>query len=360
MAKQKQKMMNIEFIRAVCSLGILVYHYSGHAASEFKLMRFYANGKWGGAIVALFFIMSGSMLYLNNKEIPSLRTFYYKRFKSLYPAYYIAFLVFFLFNVFKAKHFFYKEDCSPFTLILTVLGLDGYLNYAIPNYYLLGEWFLGAIVLLYALYPLVRYGIEKKTVKTTVIVTFLYLGVLLYNVFEADLTNLFCCLISFYIGMLLFKYPKVIKSFPVFLASAAVLFFLWFYELPFDLTFPWRSLIDHIMGFCLYITLLWAGELIMKQKILCKIFAWLGALSYPIFLLHHRIINAVLRIYNPIGVKDYLLTLAVILAITLVSSALLNFIVKRLFKSEAYRDFENMILKKPKEKTEIKEQKESV
>ena len=352
MPKKKEKMANIEFIRAVCSIGILVYHYSGHVKSGFKLFRFYANGNWGGTVVALFFIMSGAMLYLNNREIPSLKTFYYKRFKSVYPAFYIAFLTFFLYNVLKSKSFFYKTDCSPFTLILSVLGVDGYFNYAIPNYYLLGEWFLGALILLYALYPLLRYGIEKKTVATTAAVTALYAAVLLYNVFKADITNLFCCVISFYIGMLLFKYPKVLKSFPCFLISSAVLLFLCLYKLPFKFGFPLRSLTDHIMGFCFFTALFWIGDFVTKVGWIKTVFEKLGALSYPIFLLQHRVINGVLRIYNPTGVKDYALVLLIILAITLAGAWLLNFVTKKLLKSEAYRDFENMILKKRETQTD--------
>lgn len=39
-------------------------------------------------------------------------------------------------------------------MLLSLLGMDGYFQYRGPNYYLIGEWFFGAIVFLYILYPL--------------------------------------------------------------------------------------------------------------------------------------------------------------------------------------------------------------
>lgn len=347
MAKTKQKMANIEFMRAVCSLVILVFHFSETVISYFKPLCTTANSNWGGTVVTLFFIMSGAMLYLNNSEIPSLKVFYYKRFKSVYPTFYLTYFFFFMLHVIDKRKFFFISEISPFTLIYTLLGIDGYVSsYGIRNYYIIGEWFLGALIILYFIYPALRYGIENKTVFTSVAVTVLYAGVLLSNVFENVMTNIFSCMFSFYMGMLLFKYRKILKSVPVFLTSSAVFIFLTLYKLPVGLTDQVRSLIDHISGLCFFIMLFWIGEFLTRPKPLRTLFEKLGAISFPIFLLQHRVILYVTGKYNPIGIKDYMLELIIILAVTLSGSWLSWYITRKALSSGWYKDFENMILKK--------------
>lgn len=91
----KEKLISIEFIRVFCAIGIILHHFSTDVSAEFKPFLSFANGSWGDVIVTVFFVISGGMLYLNNNEIPSLKKFYYKRFKSIFPMFYIVFLLLF-------------------------------------------------------------------------------------------------------------------------------------------------------------------------------------------------------------------------------------------------------------------------
>lgn len=147
-----ERIASIEFIRAVCALGIIAFHVSCYTAPEAaKLLHTHSNGDFGGIFVGIFFLISGGMLYRNNRDIPSLKRFYFKRWKSIFPMFYITWLYYYLDNVIRTGTPFYGG--KPWALVLTLLGLDGYLAYRIDGYYIVGEWFLGAIVLLYALYP---------------------------------------------------------------------------------------------------------------------------------------------------------------------------------------------------------------
>ncbi|MBE6828509.1 MAG: acyltransferase [Ruminococcaceae bacterium] len=349
MAVRKKKLSDIEFIRTVCALGIVVYHLSCHVEGSFKLFFSYANGQWGDAVVMLFFMMSGSMIYLNNKEVPSLKTFYYKRWKSIFPAFYIGFLAFFMWDVLKYRHFLFREDVNPLSLVLTLFGIDGYFLYAVPSYYILGEWFLGALIMLYALYPALANGVRKRPYITAGIVTALYAWILVYNVFDIKLLrNFFSCLISFYLGILVMKYRDTIKKFPVFIGAAAVMLILAFVKFPVNDNISVKNLIEHVMGLSMYITFIWVGEFITRAKPLKILFEKLGALSYPVFLVQHQIIVRVLAVYSPLGAKDYMLTLAVILAITLASAFLLKLVTDFTVNSGAFKDLENMILGKRK------------
>ena len=59
----------------------------------------YANGSFGSLFVGVFFLISGGVLYYNYPEVKNLSTFYYKRWKSIFPMFYITFLFFFIRNV---------------------------------------------------------------------------------------------------------------------------------------------------------------------------------------------------------------------------------------------------------------------
>ena len=80
---------------------------------------------------------------------------YMKRWKAVYPSFYIAYIMLFIWYIRFNRTFFTGR--SPLTLVFTVLGMDGYLAGAVPTWYILGEWFLGAIILCYVLYPLIVY-----------------------------------------------------------------------------------------------------------------------------------------------------------------------------------------------------------
>lgn len=104
--KMKKKLHNIEFIRSVAAIGIICFHYACGTASEYKFMLTFANGIWGDIFVVIFFVLSGGLLYMNNEVILSPKEFYYKRFKTIFPSFYIAYLYFFLKNVIITKQFF--------------------------------------------------------------------------------------------------------------------------------------------------------------------------------------------------------------------------------------------------------------
>ena len=135
MDNRKPKIQEFIFIRAICAVWIIIFHFSCYSHSAISNLHYNANSQWGSPIVAVFFILSGAALRYNNKTIPSIRIFYYKRWKSVFPAFYIAFAFLFLENVFKNGDLFYSAE--PWTIVFSILGIDGYVN--IPNYYIIGE-----------------------------------------------------------------------------------------------------------------------------------------------------------------------------------------------------------------------------
>lgn len=159
-SRNKKKLSEIIIARACCSIGIIIFHYFYHSKGNFKLLYKTANSNWGFLFVTCFFCISGSVLYYNYPCVNSIKNFYYKRWKSIFPGYYICFIYFFIKNVFKYHKFFYNGHWVR--LIFTIFGMDGYLGYRFKTYYLIGEWFLGSIIIIYFLYPLLSYLVHKN------------------------------------------------------------------------------------------------------------------------------------------------------------------------------------------------------
>ena len=91
----------------------------------------------------------------------------------------------------------------------SLIGLDGYLSYRITTYFIVGEWFLGAIIIIYALYPLLLWFLNKNIFLTYCIMGFSYFIIYKTNIFMIiKEINLITCINSFYFGMISIKYKR--------------------------------------------------------------------------------------------------------------------------------------------------------
>lgn len=89
--------------------------------------------------------------------------------------------------------------------------MDGYTIYKIPNYYLIGEWFLGCIILMYLLFPIIRILYKKNAWATFGIYVLFYILLVKFYPFEMDISrNVLIKLVDFMFGMLFAK--KIKKS----------------------------------------------------------------------------------------------------------------------------------------------------
>ncbi len=135
----------IDELRGLLAIGIALFHFfaEGHYYGSWATHN--ATADWGSVIVYIFFIVSGICLYKSNSVV-RLPYFYYKRWKSIYPSFYIAWIVFYILRTATTGSL-NPDSASLWTIPLTVFGVDGYFLYLAPNFYLIGEWFLGAIII---------------------------------------------------------------------------------------------------------------------------------------------------------------------------------------------------------------------
>ena len=86
----KQRDDALDFVRLVAAVMIVVFHFNSMFAPKGDVsagpLR-YANGSFGNFGVALFFLLSGYALMLRYGQACPLKTFYKKRFLSIYPLY---------------------------------------------------------------------------------------------------------------------------------------------------------------------------------------------------------------------------------------------------------------------------------
>ena len=127
------------------------------------------------------------------------------------------------------------------------------------NYYILEEWFLGAIIIVYILYPIIVKLLNKKEKLTTLIIVVLYLLTLNYKMLNQDsFRNIFSFIFSFYIGMLLTKNKEIYDVKEIYITSIILLIL----------------------------------SSILPINIISKV-------SYEIFLLQHVIVYTMLKLANP-------------------------------------------------------------
>lgn len=164
---QKDRIFYLDFIRSIAVLLIIFFHYNCATtrivSSDVTLFPYY--GYAGTLGVSMFFILSGASLTLSTQNNYSIIDFYKKRFAAIFPLFWFTYILLTLVRVITAQPNPFAGR-NPLTFILTICGLDGFLLYKIPNYYLIGEWFLGCLIILYILFPLIRhvFNINKSIV----------------------------------------------------------------------------------------------------------------------------------------------------------------------------------------------------
>lgn len=335
---------NIEFIRAVCAIGIICFHFAHGADININFAVDTANGAVGSILVVVFFALSGGVLYYNHPYITSISRFYYKRWKAIFPSFYIAYSGLYLIKVHRGAAFFYDSEAAPWTIVLSVLGIDGYFEYAIHDYYILGEWFLGAIIMLYICYPILVYAINKMPIRSACLLLAGYIWVMRYDRFEiSQFRNLISCVCMFYVGMIIMKYRDVWEKRITIIGMAATVIALVLFVVP--IPYLPQAMAAHITGLILFASLYWIGMVVMRFAIPKRILSELGAISYQIFLLQHVVIELILKIYQPTNNAEYYVTLIITIVVTILFSELLALITRMLIHSVAFQDFEHYIYK---------------
>ena len=273
----------VHFNAAVCGYnGTFLYPQNS------LIPNFYIDGKvyLGGIGVSLFFMLSGARLMYTYKDA---KTFFIHRFKNIYPMFWIAYAAATCFDFLYYKG---MSTAKPWLRIFSALGMDGYLCSlgVIPfDYYKLGEWFLGCIILIYLLFPLLHAAVERNMAVTAVCAGVIYMA------FRGKVSDqsFFLRIPEILFGMAFVKYDLNDKPLPLLAGSAGV----------FILAYLFRAQIYSLtvcVAFCVFLfaLMVWAARYIQSDAV--KSFMAVGAkLTYPIFLVHHWLITRLMDGFSP-------------------------------------------------------------
>lgn len=290
---KKERLFYLDFIRAIAAITIIMTHFNAryiYMGAQYVYKAIISTtffniyiGDWG---VSLFFIISGAALMYVYDEKLELKKFYKKRFESIYPMFWIAYIIVFFVLFYLNKGMFLFAPKKNF--ILTIIGFDGYLASNIPTFYILGEWFLGCIILFYVIFPLLRYLTKKYPISLAIASIVIYLLFIFryhgaFNMAKIVLVRM----PEFLLGMYFVKYIKKINL-PMLIVSIIIL------ALNTILKPQWSvSLQTTYVGISSFFILVYISDF-FKNKLFVKVSNIISKYSYSIFLVHHVIIAQIM------------------------------------------------------------------
>lgn len=273
---------------------IVTYHFYCHFAENniIGTDTIFSSGKWGMIGVALFFMISGGALMYNYQENLDIKKYAVKRFVGIYPMFWITYVALYLFMFYEIKG--NITGLSPFRLIFSFFAMDGYLSCYTPTIYLIGEWFLGCIVLIYVLFPLLRTLVNTypritlwgATILNFAVLTFYKNGIMEIN------KNLIVASYSFLLGMYVIR----IKQFKGWHAVIGAIIAVICYMLP-AVHYNQQTMFANIAAYALFVPLAYLGQR-LTNEIVQKIFNIIAKYSYAIFLVHHYLIMKTLSTFQ--------------------------------------------------------------
>ncbi len=375
MKKQHEPVFDV--IRAVSIAGIVLFHYS-YTFYEFNILKrgpeflLFSNGDYGEVFVAVFFMLSGSVLLYNypslrDKDHPSacgtlanVGSFYLKRWLSIFPMFYICWLVMYVLSSIHYGDWFWGGPKRNF--LLSILGMDGYFLHWGHNYYCIGEWFIGGIVFMYLLYPLLLFVWNHAKIPGTLLIAFLFLFNL-RRLYFSDLSSdsipvrmiryynsrvtindnrcIWTCLAAFYAGFILLTYilPFVnnlrgIRRAAFLFGVIAAIIPVMFFRLPLS-----KQEAGILLAFLVCILLMLLTPALTKFKPVHSLTGLISKYSYGIFLVHHVILYFIMKRIRGFvftgftSVLFFIPLFAFIMLISVVLTEMTGFITKKAVRS---------------------------
>lgn len=346
----KERIDSFDFMRSVTAFIIVIYHFAGicHGMpqyADFPLLYEHANGVWGESTsVNIFFMLSGASLLYNYEKIQwkDLKKYYFGRFRGIFPMFYMIWLFLFYLRAAERRSLFYNG--SPKSMILTLFGMDGYLSYRFPeNYYRIGEWFLGALVLLYILYPLLTWCIAHCQILTTLVLGGLTLSLHWSpSIFMIQRErNLITCLLAFWLGMMFMKHREIFDRLWLGVLAGILALFMLLVHIPID-----SFLVVQAIYVCLFLAFYTLGKYVMQIDAVAGFFRYTGKISYAIFLLQHVVMSQVLHMFEnyELTVPQEFGLLLVTFVIIYIFAGVCTHLNQEFVKSKAFRKLQKIFI----------------
>ncbi|SMG42489.1 acyltransferase [Fibrobacter sp. UWB13] len=293
----QKRIQELDVLRVLAMLFVVTYHFALQYVAEgipcFNLFCTTVNYDFGNIAVTLFIALSGGLLYkkygtIGFSEKGAFKEFYIKRFKTIYPPFWILSLYIPLTMI---RHFMADGNVffmgHPLKLLFTIVGFDGYVRqYGVDTYVFCGDWFVGAIVLLYLLFPLLAKCYRHRPYLTLSTLAVLYSCQYLI---PAEYDDVFGALpvtlsLKFCVGFMLVENLDRLKDLRLVLVSAVVFVVLTFVDIPGRIN---TDCLGTIAALALFVVVLYIAPFLLRFRTLRLPVQKLAKLSYCVFLVQH-------------------------------------------------------------------------
>lgn len=296
MEVSKPRYENLDYLRGLCALSIMAYHYVGWTMRGLEIDTFL--GKLGVYGVSMFYVLSGLTMYLVyfknfnlNKEF--FKNFYIKRIFRIYPLMWFVMVLAIIM---------YGTEATPKDLALQFSGLFGIVDWTslVP----VGIWSIGNELSFYLMLPVLFYCV-KKGILGTLGISALVFGIYCYFAFvlfskdqpianqDVLYKNPLNQVGLFFGGILVGHYfkEKHYKNVPLLIFLGMLLVAFVFYPVSgnaIQIIAGWERIIYTLICFGIAFCFLKA-EFNFIPKFFKKSLSWLGDISYSLYLLHPHI-----------------------------------------------------------------------
>lgn len=319
---QSGRIEGVDLARALGALGIIIYHYRCFYPPFHAILCNTPNFNFGSALVAMFFSISGACLVRTYNSDLSLPDYLKRRWMGIFPMYFIAYIFVAACWTILVGHWW--EGIPAPRFLLTLIGMDGLYRYRIDTYYQVGEWYVGALLYCYLLFPLLRALLQRIPHLTLILLltgTYILPDISYFEI-EA-FRNIINCCTMFYLGMWAAQYPRLLHSKVGLCVSCLLLLFVCLVPLHTSGGGIW--LIQNVIGGWLgFVALTQIGSYLSKGEHTQRTLRHLGQLAFPFFLLQSKVIEAVLIHWSmPDAKGGWIILAATILVCWLFSEGLL-------------------------------------
>ena len=333
---RKERLYYLDMIKLIAVISVFTIHFTKTLEGaginfSYKVLPDTAFSLYLGAYgVSLFFIVSGAVLmYMYGDKEIELGTYFKKRFLGIYPMFWLAFALFFVIKWFRYPHF--QQGIRRGTILFTLLGIDGQVGIYTPTFYMLGEWFLTVIIVLYVLFPILK----KMLLRQPALTFLVFLALTLWSAYHWNDDVLamdaffFHRIPEFLLGMIFVRYIKKVRWY-LLIPSIGVLAWLGIEQCP-EMNYMLRILLVGTSSFLVWTFLL----SFPKGKVIEKISKFIDKYCYPIFLTHHIIMLLLIPFWSgqTFGTGQVWAMYLTCIALTLVMSALLIFLTPRVIST---------------------------
>lgn len=336
--------LELDVLRVLAMLFVTTFHFgSQYVAENLPCFNFFcktANYDFGNIAVTLFIVLSGGLLYrkygtVDYTEDGSLKEFYIKRFKRIYPPFWILSLYI---PLTMTRHFMADGNAffmgHPLKLLLTIVGFDGYIRqYGVDTYVFCGDWFVGAIVLLYMLFPLLAKCYRHRPYLTLSVLAMLYSCQYLIPTEYDDVFGSLPLTLSmkFCIGFMLVENQERLKELRLVLSSALLFAVLTFVDIPGRIN---TDCLGTIAALALFVVVLYIAPFLLRFRTIRLPVQKLAKLSYCVFLVQHVGIvwaqMAFIKIFESMHWNFTEWNVMVLLGLTFVAILLASWVLKRI------------------------------